>query len=107
MNSLEIQKLKSVLLCLQAHPDNEPDSEFADRISDLEEIIESKQMHPMDRLAQYAHMYDFNVQIMNKEYNIYVDRDLIDLHSVGGYETLDEAVDEVIKWILRLNRIEP
>jgi hypothetical protein len=36
-----LTKLNSVLLCMSAHPDNEPDSEFADRISDLEEIIES------------------------------------------------------------------
>ena len=34
-----ISKLQSVLLCLQAHPDNEKDSEFADRIDDLETII--------------------------------------------------------------------
>lgn len=33
-----LQKLKSVFLCLQAHPDNEIDSEFADRISDLVDI---------------------------------------------------------------------
>ena len=33
-----LKKINSVLLCLMAHPDNEPDSEFADRISDLEEI---------------------------------------------------------------------
>ena len=33
-----LQKLTSVKLLLMAHPDNELDSEFADRISDLEEI---------------------------------------------------------------------
>ena len=33
-----LNKIKSVKLCLIAHPDNEQDSEFADRISDLEEI---------------------------------------------------------------------
>jgi hypothetical protein len=39
MNKKEIlQKIKSVKLCMQAHPDNEPDSEFADRITDLIEI---------------------------------------------------------------------
>lgn len=32
------QKLRSAELCLSAHPDNEPDSEFADRISDLQEL---------------------------------------------------------------------
>jgi hypothetical protein len=39
MNTAEIlKKIRSVKLCLMAHPDNEPDSEFADRISDMEEI---------------------------------------------------------------------
>lgn len=33
-----LNKIKSVKLCLIAHPDNEQDSEFADRISNLEEI---------------------------------------------------------------------
>ena len=37
---LPLQKLKSVKLCLEAHPDNEPDSEFADRIDDLSELID-------------------------------------------------------------------
>lgn len=32
------QKLRSIELCLSAHPDNEEHSEFADRISDLKEI---------------------------------------------------------------------
>ncbi len=40
MEHTEIQrKLRSAILCLQAHPDNEPHSEFADRIEDLEEIL--------------------------------------------------------------------
>lgn len=35
-----MQKLRSVRLCLMVHPDNESDSEFADRIEDLDELIE-------------------------------------------------------------------
>ena len=35
-----LRKLRSIQLCLMAHPDNEPDSEFADRIEDLDELIE-------------------------------------------------------------------
>jgi hypothetical protein len=41
MNREDIKsKLNSVLLCLMAHPENEPHSEFADRISDIQEILE-------------------------------------------------------------------
>lgn len=35
-----LKRLNSLYLCLSAHPHNEPDSEFADRIADLEELIE-------------------------------------------------------------------
>ena len=33
-----LDKIKSVKLCLMAHPDNTEGSEFADRISDLASI---------------------------------------------------------------------
>ena len=35
-----LRKLRSIRLCMMAHPDNEEDSEFADRIEDLNELIE-------------------------------------------------------------------
>ena len=37
---LILQKIKSLHLNLIVHPDTEPNSEFADRISDLEEIMD-------------------------------------------------------------------
>ncbi len=33
-----LKKIKSIKLCLMAHPDNQINSEFADRITDLEDI---------------------------------------------------------------------
>jgi hypothetical protein len=36
-----IKKLKSLKLNLEVHPENEPNSEFENRISSLNEIIES------------------------------------------------------------------
>ena len=35
-----LRKLRSIRSCIMAHPDNELDSEFADRIEDLDELIE-------------------------------------------------------------------
>ena len=35
-----LRKIRSLRLCLMAHPDNEYDSEFADRIDDLNGLIE-------------------------------------------------------------------
>lgn len=52
-----LQKLKSIRLCLPAHPDNESGSEFADRISDLDELIkaqESADAALMDDFAKAA-----------------------------------------------------
>jgi len=41
METKEIKrKLSMVINCLMAHPDNEPNSEFADRIDDLIELKE-------------------------------------------------------------------
>jgi len=37
-NSEILQKIKSVKYCMIAHPDNIKDSEFEDRIEDLQEI---------------------------------------------------------------------
>jgi len=52
MNTLN--KIKSVKLCLIAHPDNEIDSEFADRISDLEEIETNfSEMFEMLKMVKY------------------------------------------------------
>lgn len=64
-----LQKIKSIKLCLMAHPDNEENSEFADRISDLEEIenelskdnifkIETKKDLPKERMNCW--FYDKN-----------------------------------------------
>lgn len=41
----EIQEtLRSTVMMLNAHPDNEPDSEFADRIDDIEKLMTSLDM---------------------------------------------------------------
>lgn len=36
-----LRRIRSVKLCLMAHPDNTKGSEFEDRIDDLEEIEQS------------------------------------------------------------------
>lgn len=44
-----LKKIQSVKLCLMAHPDNEPDSEFADRIDDLQDIEDSLIEQPVKK----------------------------------------------------------
>ena len=63
---MKIQKLQSVLLCLQAHPDNEKDSEFADRIDDLEKIIaeiEAEEKYITDLLRKIEVQTDALVKV--------------------------------------------
>lgn len=36
-----LKRIKSVKLCMMSHPDNEPNSEFSDRINDLTQIQEA------------------------------------------------------------------
>lgn len=51
------QKLKSLRLNLSVHPDTEPNSEFEDRISDLDEIIKwidsQDSISPLDKLEEF------------------------------------------------------
>lgn len=46
-----LKKVRSVKLCLEAHQDNEENSEFADRIADLEDLEKYfiKQIKPLTK----------------------------------------------------------
>ena len=84
---LKITKLNSVLLCLQAHPDNEPDSEFADRISDIEEIIDSEKNI---RLEDYVKVKFVNKEMEQASITITV-KQLVENTVDDFYEWLDES----------------
>jgi ribosomal protein L23 len=65
---LIIKKLKSLRLNLEVHPDNEENSEFADRISDLDSIIQalsepSELQKEHDRYKELY--YDVSVELDN------------------------------------------
>lgn len=49
-----LQKLKSIQLCLSAHPDNEAGSEFEDRIDDLDEMIRTMESVDIDLSDDFA-----------------------------------------------------
>ncbi len=63
------RKLNSIKLCLQAHPDNQPDSEFEDRIYDIE-YIEQQLSAERERYDELKSKYDALVMDnMTHEYN--------------------------------------
>lgn len=67
-----LQKIKSLKLCLMAHPDYEYGSEFEDRVSDLQEIEEflSKQnalkKYDEDDMRAVAESFDKDWQSFDK-----------------------------------------
>ncbi len=104
-----IKKLNSVLLCLQAHPDNEPDSEFADRISDLEEIIAStsqqgeeelRLLTEIDRLKDTLHMDQTGLAAGLAKINKIVDGYHWVTEGRGPYAYNDDEYRAEIRWML-------
>lgn len=66
------------------------------------ELIKKMNARP-DQLEDWAHIYDFNRQIYNGDHNIYVSKNDVDLHTVGGYSTYKEAEAEMLKYLNRIN----
>ena len=93
MNTIK-QKLRSIELCLSAHPDNEENSEFADRISDIEDI--QKEVQNLIEWKESA------MEIFNK----------IDLQAIGNElnlplgSSISENLLNKIKFHAEKNRIE-
>lgn len=69
MNTIK-QKLRSIELCLSAHPDNEEHSEFSDRISDIEII--QKEIDDLIEWKQSAMkiLNEIDFQAIGKELDI-------------------------------------
>ena len=73
-----IKKLESLKLNLSVHPENEPNSEFEDRITDLEEIINF--LHKSKDVKNYE--IDFEGNLLTQ---IRTTGTFEILRSVGGY----------------------
>ena len=65
-----LSKLRSVELCLSAHPDNEEHSEFSDRISDIQEL--QKEVSNLIEWKKSAMniFSEIDLQAIGKELNI-------------------------------------
>ncbi len=54
---------------------------------------------PMDKLKLLNDRFDFNVQLINGDYNIYcnnTDLNQSEVASIGGYSNLEDAVNDLI-----------
>lgn len=60
MTTREIkQKLKWLKLMLTAHPHYEPNSEFADRVEDIDEILQEEDENISDGYHSFKELYEF------------------------------------------------
>lgn len=57
-----LSKIRSVKLCLEAHPDYEKDSEFEDRVSDLESLEKELRKCKIESVDRYYYMSGRNAK---------------------------------------------
>lgn len=63
-------------------------------------------MSDFERLLKYAGKYQISFQMWGTgNFNIYIDKDDVDLWSTGGHETANEAIKEALKYLNRINNI--
>ena len=89
-----LSKLRSVELCLSAHPDNEEHSEFADRISDLQELQKEVKALIEWKNSAMNIFSEIDLQAIGKELN------------VGLGQSVSENLLSKIKLHTEKNRIE-
>ena len=66
----------------------------------LKEIQKTNPLVLLQRFPQY----DFNCQFMNGEWNIFIEKNDVDLTSFGSFNDLSEAVEEALKYLNRINK---
>ena|SRR5688572_110796 len=52
----------------------------------------------------WAHQYDFSFQFWGPgNNNVYINRDNVEVHSSGGFETVKEMMEYVVAWCKKAN----
>lgn len=57
----------------------------------------------MAKIAYWSTRYDISFQFWNGDNNVYISRDQIDIHSSGGYETIEKVLKYTIEWCEKTN----
>lgn len=68
-------------------------------------IITLQALNDLETLCRSC-FYNVNIQFYNQEWNIYLSRDDVNLHSIGGYDELVNAICVMNKWIVKVNRLD-
>lgn len=56
------------------------------------------------QLQKWKDVYDVNFQMYGGEFNIYLSKNDIELYSMGGCETPEEALNGCLAWINKVNK---
>ena len=99
-----VSKLRSIKLSLTAHPDNEPNSEFADRIDSLDEIIDELSAQIQEEKSKESNP-DVSWDLKNADsLKEYIFDDLIGVHK--NAKEIDEAINQYAEVYheIKLNR---
>lgn len=106
-NKTLLQKIRSVKYCLMAHPHNEPDSEFADRIDDLQEIEDSLAEHQARQQPVRKTLDECKDEVARKHEAI-SELDLIgSLIMSRNPEAIQDYVSEVATLYAQAKAVEP
>jgi hypothetical protein len=56
-------------------------------------------------IEKWSEKYDFSFQFWGEDNNnVFISKDHVDLHSTGGYETIEEVLKVTLEWVYRVNR---
>lgn len=58
----------------------------------------------LEEIIKWSKKYDFNLQIWDGNNSCYIEKDDVEIHSIGGYESVEELLADVLEWIYRVNR---
>lgn len=60
----------------------------------------------INEIEKWSQKYDISFQLWGLgNNNVFIQRDHVELHSSGGYETVTEAMKEALLWIYKVNRV--
>lgn len=55
------------------------------------------------RINYWRKKYDLSFQFWQDQNNVYIARDLVDIHSMGGRESIEEILQDTIEWCEKTN----
>lgn len=55
------------------------------------------------KIEYWSTLYDISFQFWNDDNNVFIGRDLVEIHSMGGRSTMREILEDTIEWCEKTN----